>query len=87
VRKFRILRNVEHDEVLYVPSGTNNPPSKAISVGRGIHISVNATGIIELPMKQAKPLLECGSIRELLEMEGEMSAAGRGFGSVDQKNV
>ncbi len=53
--QYRVLRPIEHNQVLYVPQGATEAV-KTKSVGCGADIPVNASGTIELDPAAAKAL-------------------------------
>ncbi|HEV2424313.1 MAG TPA: hypothetical protein VGZ29_05745 [Terriglobia bacterium] len=67
--KFEVLRNLEHDAVLYVKrEWADLFGDKIKSVGSGSHIPVDGTGLIDLTEEQAKAL-PAGVVKPYVPLE------------------
>jgi hypothetical protein len=73
--RYKVLKPVEHNQVLYVPQGATDAV-KTKSVGSGAEIAVNASGIIELD-PAAAGALSGGQIAPMAASGAEASSPKR----------
>ncbi len=68
MRKYRVLRPIEHNSTRYVGAGSEEGKS-ATSAGHGGPIPLNASGVIELSESEAAQFTE-GQIEPLKNVSG-----------------
>ena len=71
--KYKVLKPIEHDNVLYLPAGSDAPETVK-SVGHGEDIPVDASGFIDLTPEQAAQMT-CGQIEGDPAVKAQAAAA------------
>ncbi len=66
--KFKVLKPIEHDQILYLPEGDKAPKSAA-SASHGREIPADASGVIELTANQADAFT-AGQIEPIKKVKG-----------------